>query len=98
MDQALMDQDLMDQEPEQVPPPPQPPVLPQLPLLESQAAHQANTDLALHTELQAAALPALNQVPHTDKEPQAVFPPPPLVNQEPEPATLQATKEPPEPV
>ena len=97
MDQAHMDQDLTDQEPEQVPPPPQPPVLPQLPLLESQAAHQANTDLALHTELQAAALPALNQVPHTDKEPQAVFPPP-LVNQEPEPATLQATKEPPEPV
>ena len=103
MDQVLMDLDHMDQEPEQVPPPPQPPELPpQLEPLEPPPepelqAHQANTELVLHTELQAAVLPALNQVPHTDKEPQAAFPHQLVANLQLEPATHQATKEPPEP-
>ena len=92
----------MDQEPEPPPlelPPLELPPLPVLPLLVL-LVQAANTEaqpmelLVPHTEPQAAS-PALNQVPHTDKELQAAFPPQLVANLEPV-TLLQATKEPPE--
>ena len=90
-----------DQEPE--PPPLELPPL-ELPLLVllllELLVQAANTEaqptelLVPHTEPQAAS-PALNQVPHTDKELPAAFPPQLVANLEPV-TLLQATKEPPE--